>query len=379
MEKKKSTYLLLYLKTGGGHLAPARAISRYIERSYGESIDTILIDGFEKTNKVVKYLVEDGYRNLQSRAKWYYEFLYATNKYIPFFSKINCNIISKYTKDYFREVIKRENPERIVILHFFLIQPIYELKKELRLNIPIITIVTDPFTAHPMWFMKTDQCFVLFSDKLRNRVINKFPPDRVNVFPFILDEKYSEPLPADSIPPIKESLNLPVNKRLLLILGGGDGIPNGRKILRRLLRRKNDYSIAIVCGRNKALYEFAQTLKDETKSEDFFIYGYVDFIYELINSADLILTKCGASSMMEILLLQKVPVVNDYIWEQEKGNIDFIRDNNLGIYEPSVNKLISKINSLIYDDEKLNMFKNNIRRLSLENGTAKVSEFIVDS
>jgi len=44
-----------------------------------------------------------------------------------------------------------------------------------------------------------------------------------------------------------------------------------------------------------------------------------DFIYELINISDVVLTKCGASTIMENINLKKVPVVNDYIWEQEQG------------------------------------------------------------
>jgi processive 1,2-diacylglycerol beta-glucosyltransferase/1,2-diacylglycerol 3-beta-galactosyltransferase len=37
----------------------------------------------------------------------------------------------------------------------------------------------------------------------------------------------------------------------------------------------------------------------------------------------LLFSKCGASTFMEILLSKKIPIITDYIWEQEKGNVDY--------------------------------------------------------
>jgi len=85
----------------------------------------------------------------------------------------------------------------------------------------------------------------------------------------------------------------------------------------------------LVCGKNEVLQKGAENLKQNYKADNLTIYGYVDFIYELINISDVVLTKCGASTIMEILNLKKVPVVNDYIWEQEQGNVDYLLEKNL--------------------------------------------------
>ena len=75
-------------------------------------------------------------------------------------------------------------------------------------------------------------------------------------------------------------------------------------------------------------------------------------------------------------MMKKVPLVNSYIWEQEKGNVDFLRNNKLGIYEKRIHKLPEIVQELFSDKNKLNEYKNNIKNYNFENGTAKVAEFI---
>ncbi len=206
MQQQK--YLLFYLKTGGGHLAPARSIAKYINGKYNASISTVLVDGFEGTNHLIRYSVEDGYRILQADAKWYYELLYATNKFRPL-AELNCRIITIFTKNFIKKVIQREKATKIIVLHFFLIEPVYEAISELNLDIPVYTIVTDPFTAHPMWFLTRKQNFIVFSNRLKNKIVSDLPESKINVFPFVLDEKFSKEISADAIPSLKQQLRVP--------------------------------------------------------------------------------------------------------------------------------------------------------------------------
>jgi processive 1,2-diacylglycerol beta-glucosyltransferase/1,2-diacylglycerol 3-beta-galactosyltransferase len=164
---------------------------------------------------------------------------------------------------------------------------------------------------------------------------------------------------------------------MLLILGGGDGIPKGEKILEELLKSNIKSEIGIVCGKNEVLQKGAENLKQSYKAEHLTIYGYVDFIYELINISDVVLTKCGASTIMEILNLKKVPVVNDYIWEQEQGNVDYLIEKKLGIYEPKIKRLPETIKNLLEDKELYSSYKENIIKEKIENGVAKVSTYIL--
>ena len=364
------------MKTGGGHLAPARAIFNYINIHFSDVAEPKLIYGFEKTPRWVQYIIEDGYRMLQYAGKWFFEFLYAMNK-IPIIAWVSCLLIAPFMIRHLKDVISKERPDKIVIFHFFCIIPIHRILKKLKISIPVITVITDPFTPHTMWFLLKNQNFIVFSKDLEAKVLKKKREYEVKSFPFVIDNKFSKELSKEEIISVKMKYGYNTAKKLLLILGGGDGIPKGEKIIEELLSSEINYEIGIVCGKNELLQRGAENLKKKYNAEYLKIYGYVDFIYELINISDVVLTKCGASTIMEILNLKKVPVVNDYIWEQEQGNVDYLIEKKLGIYEPRIKKLPLIIKNLLEDEKLYSSFKENIHKEKIYNGVEKVAEYII--
>lgn len=369
-------YFLCYLKTGGGHLAPARSIAKYLQTKYGDAVEPVLVDGLQNATPIARFVIEDGYRILQARAKWYYEFIYAINKFAPI-GLGNVALANFFIKPHLKKRILEERPTKIAVLHFLLIEPIYSILEELRLTIPVVTIVTDPFTAHPMWFKRKGQQFIVFSERLKQYCVNKLklPEERIRVFPFVIDEKFSAPLPAEDIRLIKERFGFSFDKKMVLIIGGGDGIPHGKFILQQLLASSLNVDIAIVCGKNKQLYDDAVALQRRFPSLK--VFAFVDFVYELLNASDIVITKCGASTIMEILMLKKIPIINDYLWEQELGNMEFVRDNHLGIFERNIQQLPAIINDLISDERRYHSYRQNIELMNLKNGTSEVAEFLV--
>jgi hypothetical protein len=66
----KSTTLLIYLNSGGGHRTPAEAIAEAIELRYGVETRPVLVDGLQGSSRFVRFVIEDGYRILQAHASW---------------------------------------------------------------------------------------------------------------------------------------------------------------------------------------------------------------------------------------------------------------------------------------------------------------------
>ena len=74
----------------------------------------------------------------------------------------------------------------------------------------------------------------------------------------------------------------------------------------------------------------------------------------------------------------KVPVINNYIWEQEKGNMEFVCNGKMGILEKNTNYLPDVINRLLGDNELYNSLTNNIKKASIRNGVGQVSDYILN-
>lgn len=376
MRKKK--LLFLYLKTGGGHLAPARAISQYIEKKFKGTIDVKLADGLENGSKFSHISLESSYRFTQAQAKWFFELSYAINKIIPV-AAFTIRFVNLFIEYHLKNKIISEKSDQIVIFHFFLIRPVLNTLEKYKINIRPVVVVTDPYIAHPIWFMHGNRVdYIVFSREVSEFAVKrKIEPDKIHIFPFVLDSKFSEKMTPNQIEAMKEKMGFDRNKKIVLIMGGGDGIPKGKQILKKILHTKLDTEIAFVCGRNEKLFKWANLYSKKHNMKNIKIYRFIDFVYELLNISDIVITKCGASTFMEILFAGKIPVINSYIWEQEKGNVEFVEKNNMGIYEPNISRLLEAINKLINDRMLYNFFKNNITRSNFINGSESVSKFIL--
>jgi len=370
-------YLFLYLKTGGGHLAPANAVAEKIRARRKGDAEIILSDGLADSNPLIRKAIVNGYKSAVNNAVWTFEFLYALHK-IKIISKLTASIVSFFVFPGLEKQILHELPEKIIVFHFFLIKPVLLVLKKYSLDIPVIIVVTDPFTAHPIWFLEKDQHFIVFSEMLREKCIRRgIDLRKVKVFPFVLNRRFSKKIEDSKLLAIREKLGFEPGSKVILIMGGGDGMPKGKKILKKIITRNIDAEIAIVCGNNTKMYDYAMKLRNKFKVSKLKIYGYIDFVHSLISISDVVITKCGASTFMEILLLGKVPVINNYIWEQEKGNVEFVCRGKMGILEKRTNRIPDLLQRLLSDNEFYNSLSGNITKASISNGVGEVSDYIL--
>ena len=372
------TLLFFYLKTGGGHFAPVRAVADYLRTTYPDGVEPVLIDGMAKAGGFARFVIEDGYRITQARAQWIYELAYAVTKFPPM-THANSALVAALLRRGIEEAILRHQPRGIVISHFFLIAPILDILRTRKLTIPVITIVTDPYTAHPLWFLNKRQTMVVFSERLKESAVRRgIPSDRVHVFPFILDARFSRNDRGPGNDASKAALGFRPDQRVILILGGGDGMPRGFRIARHLLSRLPGVGVILVCGRNKSLFRRAASLAATEEGKDLRVFAYVDNVPDLIRISDAVLTKGGASTVMEIIALGKTPVITTYIWEQEKGNVEFVVKDHRGVYDKSIRALPEILSGIFDDTPPFRLIRERNRSSPILSGTPAVAEFIME-
>ncbi len=373
-----SKYLFLYLKTGSGHLAPAKAVAEKIKTKKKVNVEVLLADGLADSNFLVRRVIEDGYKNAINKAAWTFELLYAIHK-IALVSQLTSFLMSVFMKFGIEKQILATNPKKIVLFHFFLVKPVFSVLKKHNLDIPVITVVTDPFTAHPIWFQKKEQNFIVFSEILKDKCIEMgISKNNLQVFPFVINSKFSHKVSESLKLMTRKNLGFEPESKIILIMGGGEGMPHGKRILKKIIARNLEAEIAIVCGKNKSLYAKAMQIKTKYSIKNLKVYGFVDFVHSLLSISDIVITKCGASTSMEILIMGKVPVINNYIWEQEKGNMEFVCDSKMGILEKNATILPDVLNKLLTDEAFYKSLIKNIKNASISNGVGPVSNYILN-
>jgi len=188
--------------------------------------------------------------------------------------------------------------------------------------------VTDLGNAHRIWF-----------DKKADKIITP-APQLSNLVKLLLKSSDDQVLP----------LGYPINKQFkpkndhkfsnkILIIGGGAGSGRIEKQLEILRKDLSNKKIIVICGFNKELYKKLLRVRDRNIQ----VYQFVDNIYNLMSDCDLIITKAGPGTIMEAAQMEKPVIITDWVGIQEKENVNFVVENNLGIYCPNLNNLPSDV------------------------------------
>lgn len=386
---KQERILFLYLATGGGHISAARAIAAEFTRRYApETVTTHLLDGIPRKAWFWRMIIEDGYRLVTHIFPLLWPILYRVTSF-PLFMFYHSRSMILISSAIIRRYIRKHKITRVVSLHFLMNAPLSSALKQLRkLDMPAVTVITDPFTCHPIWFFRQFTPLVVFSRKIY-RLAKRYLPllgipspflprkREIVIRPPIIHSKFNQALSPEKCLELKKQFNFSPDKLVILIAGGGEGLPGGEACLRTIAAAGLDPQIAFVCGRNISQYERVEKIASQFPNINIQIYGFVDFMYELMNVADIILTKAGPATIFESLILHKPPIIIQRLYGQEQGNVNFVVNNKLGWFITRPRAIMQKIQEIIEQPEIFHRTVENIKRIGLSNGTAQTVDYIM--
>ncbi len=373
----KQRIAFLYLNTGGGHVAPARALARGLEESYSNTAEPLLVNGFNEKMRLCRYFFENGYQVSSNYFEAGYVLFYRMTEY-PAAIRFGNYFVSIHGVRNLMRMLREHRITKVVCIHEILILMAREAIDRVDPSIPLITMVTDPFTAHALWFYEKNNDLVVFSEKLRKEAVERYghDPARVHHFPFILSRSFDRPYTVDEIAAAKERLGIPPDRKILLVAGGGEGLKSADRIVAAFLRRKRSDYLIVVCGRNKILRMQVSTMVDLKRAKNVRVYGFVPFMADLLNCADCIITKGGASTVMEVLSVGKPVIFSTFIRGQELGNVLFAIHNGAGLYIKKPREILDQASRILDNPDVAETMHRNALRLKIRNGLDEVLAFI---
>lgn len=375
----KQKIALLYLKTGGGHLSGAKSISRVLREVYGETSEAILHDAFDGRMWYHRFFFELGYQISTN----YLELLYVLFYYITsnkFFVTLIKPFVSTHISNNLARFIRREGITKVVVLHSLLVTMARDALDAVDPSIPLITIVMDPFTAHLGWFYVKKTELIVFSEKLKKEALEKydFPEKQVHLFPFMLSPSFAHKYSEQECLLARTRLGLPLDEKILLIAGGGEGLKGATRLVSAFLRAGGTEKLVVVCGKNRLLKRSLDLLASRTGTNRLVIYGFVDFMSDLMNVADCIITKGGPATVMEVLAVQKPVILFAYIRPQERGNMLHVVQNDVGWYLTNPRDVVSQARRVLEDVDLQHEIAERIASLNVHSGTENIVKFIHD-
>ena len=388
---EKQRIMFLYLNTGGGHISACRALARDIESRYSpEEVELHIVNGLGDGPSISHALVENGYTVVSSQIPFLWPICYNLGSYLPFMA-YQVNFMRLSSTKVIAEYIEKHQITKVVVLHFLMIAPLRSALLRLgKCKIPAITIATDPFTIHNMWTFRQFMPMIVFSEAGRRRVMHRLPrlalktgkktrvEPSVTIMPPILAKRFAAALSDEANRRNREALGFSTDKPLILLAGGGDGLPEGELYLTALGIAKLDIQVAMVCGKNRAQLDVATVIAKLNPRKNIKVYGFVNNMYELMNMADIIVAKGGPATVFEALALRKPLVIIKHLYGQEKGNVNFVVHHGLGWYEPRPILLVRRLTQLLEQPETFNEVRHRLEKVKVGIGTQQIADYIMN-
>ena len=367
----------LYLKTGGGHISGATALMTRLSEKYPHDAVYIGQNGFKETNRISRIFFEKGYAITSN----YFELGYVAFYQFTKFRKVLdiCELLLRpFLVKNLVAFLKTQKITKVVCLHEILIPLARFAIDRVRPDIPLIALVMDPFTAHPLWFYTRQTELLVFSRKLEQEAIEKygFEPEQIHRFPLMLSKDFNRRYTLEEKVAAKKRHNMPLDKKIVLMVGGGEGLKSTLAIVNAFIFQRCPAHLVVICGKNKLLKTQLEILLKTTQIKNIQIFGFVSCMPDLMNAADCVITKSGPATVMETLSVGKPLILASYVRGQELGNMLYVTQNRLGWYIPQPRKIIKKVKEIITDDSLLHTIEERIDAMHIENGLDAIADFI---
>ncbi|MDD4780142.1 MAG: glycosyltransferase [Tissierellia bacterium] len=336
--------LILTASFGMGHNSVSKALKEQIESEY-KHVKIVIADILEILNPKVKNFSSKMYSELTESYPSVYNKLYdikVNNK-----NNIIDNIFSNLCYKKIYEYIAIEKPNLIISTFPLCSCIVAKIKEEYNVDVNLITVITDVVDSWE-WIYKETNKYLVPTNEIKNRLIDKGVDKNIII--------------VTGIPVKKEFINKDINfsvhdkNTILIVLSGIDNIS---KDLLYKLNNYKDYKIKIVTGRNEKLYK---KLSD-TKYSNIEIYGYVNNLNQMMDESVFIVTKPGGVTIFESINKELPLIVINSNIGQEKGNIEFVKQNKIGIIIEELDNLVYILDYHKNNPDIVNYFHKNIKKI----------------
>ena len=374
MENQKKKIIILTADAGFGHKSASLAIQSAIEDFHPGQYQISLVNLLD--NKKAPVFLKDSQSEYD---KWVhdvpelYKFGYElSDSSIPVAILETILVVSLF--DVMNEMIEEHKPDIIINTYPLYQAPFVAVKSLQKLNIPMVTIVTDLATVHQIWFNDKVDWLVVPTEIVRDDAIKAgVNPDNICIIGIPVNPRIFQ------MEESKQELrkNLGWNEELTTILAvGSKRVEHFGESLDILNHSGFPFQLIIVTGKDQDLYE---ELKEVEWHHDTYLYEFVDQMPEFMRASDLLIAKAGGLIVTEALASGLPMILIDVIPGQESGNAKFVQDANAGFWTKNAIDFVRVLGHLFFEEkENLNNAKENALNIGKPTSALQIAELILN-
>ncbi|TDL93374.1 diglucosyl diacylglycerol synthase [Macrococcus brunensis] len=341
---KNKKILIITGSFGNGHLSVTNSIVNQFNQMNLSNLTLIQHDLFLEAHPVVTSALKKWYINSYKYFRSTYKAFYYSNP-----DEINKCFYKYYGLNRLINILSNEKPDLILLT--FPTPVVSLLTQQLKLKIPIATVITD-YNMHKNWITPGSQKYYVAAEHTKEQLTSiGIDAEDIQVTGIPIHPKFE--VRRDRAAWLK-SQGLDPNKKTLLMVAGAFGVVEGFSAMLSDLN-KHDIQFVVVCGSSKKLQRELSVFDAEPNMK---ILGYTNDMDEWMNACDLMLTKPGGITISESLS-QAIPLVffNPAPGQEGENAVYFSRMGYARITH-TVDETLHVLTSLLTDSRELAQMKN---------------------
>ena len=320
----------LYALAGVGHQRAAQAVQAAAQ-ARGHHAQTH--DALEYTNLFTRWLYPRLYLFLISWAPalwgWGYLWLDARWQWRPI-ARLR-RLVNGCVAGRLSRWLIAEQPDVVCTTHFLPAEVVASLRRDGRLRARLIVAVTD-LHPHAFWIVPGADHYAVASEGTRQTLIARgVAAERITVTGIPVDPRFAA-LPSSSA--ARARLQLPIDRPVALLTGGGFGVGPIRDIVRRVVARDEARGrrlcLAVVCGHHPSLVRALERLS-VPREVTLRVFGFTEEMPSLMAASDVLVTKPGGLTVSEALAVGLPMILYGTIPGQEAHNEQFLLEQGVAV------------------------------------------------
>lgn len=320
MEAAAPKILILYASYGEGHVQAARAVMdslRKLGHCKVQLLD-LMAESHPWLNNLTKFVYMQSFKTIPQLYGWVYNITREMQAKSAF-----GNVLHSFGMRQLALTLDREKPD--LVIHTFPQLALPALRRKMGMKLPIVNVVTD-FDLHGRWLHPDIDRYYVATEDLRQEAAQRgIPIERIIATGIPIHTSFY-PVSTESAD-LQQTIPQPSPETTtLLIMSGAYGVLSGILNICQQLSQLPKLRLLIVCGRNQQLKAELDALYADYS--DIYTYGFVDYVPELMQASDMVITKPGGITLSEsiasglpILVFKPVPgqELNNALYLEQKG------------------------------------------------------------
>lgn len=363
--------ILMYISEVSGHRNAAMAIERGI-RIISPDTEILNINAFNYTNPLAEKITNSIYMGIIKIAPKIWDYLYDNPKIAKKIEQTKKNI-HKANSPKLKKLFDKFLPDAVICTQAFPCGMVADYKKTYSSNLPLIAVLTD-YVPHGYWIYDTVDYYIVPSEDIASSLVKRgVSSKKVKPLGIPFDPKFIKPQEKDGL---INKYKLKDSVPTVLIMGGGQGLGPIKTIVKSLEKVDNEIQEIVVAGTNKKLYK---TLKRRIKKykKRILLFGYVQHINELMDLADIVISKPGGVTTSEVLAKKKPMIIIRPLPGQEANNTKYLTSAGAAIKVNKPRDVHLVVGDLIKNPDKLSKIREAVRKIAKPEASINIAKFIL--